>query len=57
MVCAESNPSQIPDGKDLIYEGIATCPARHPFSNCILDGKDLIYEGIATPIVRPLMQT
>jgi len=39
------------DGKDLIYEGIATyrCIAGSFFPPlCKVDGKDLIYEGIAT---------
>jgi len=35
------------DGKDLIYEGIAT-EIEHLMVQGISDGKDLIYEGIAT---------
>ena len=36
------------DGKDLIYEGIATHPDRSFIEFETPDGKDLIYEGIAT---------
>jgi len=36
------------DGKDLIYEGIATPCLDVLFRKSKIDGKDLIYEGIAT---------
>ena len=36
------------DGKDLIYEGIATSSATASTFTAASDGKDLIYEGIAT---------
>ena len=42
---------RIADDKDLIYEGIATCPNIHGWiiwSGFRIDDKDLIYEGIAT---------
>jgi len=42
------------DGKDLIYEGIATSPrpCNRPEIVLPFDGKDLIYEGIATAVLR-----
>jgi len=38
------------DGKDLIYEGIATLKVSSDPHKSSFDGKDLIYEGIATLI-------
>ena len=40
----------MPDGKDLIYEGIATRQVHFEISFLVIDGKDLIYEGIATAL-------
>jgi len=40
--------ASVNDGKDLIYEGIATAHALDSLFHRIQDGKDLIYEGIAT---------
>ncbi len=43
------------DGKDLIYEGIASF-SRAINRLCIDDGKDLIYEGIASPHARAILR-
>ncbi len=43
-----SGQGKAADGKDLIYEGIATREWLHQSPGPAADGKDLIYEGIAT---------
>ena len=49
LVQIESLSSGLPgDGKDLIYEGIATNNIHRRLRRHYFDGKDLIYEGIAT---------